>query len=61
MAIDAAAKAGLVSSPIAPAELPTLEAAITPEGHARILPGMWADIGGLDGFFIARFTKPAGD
>jgi 16S rRNA (cytosine967-C5)-methyltransferase len=59
MAVEAALSAGLTISPIAPAEIPSLEAAITPEGHARILPGMWADRGGLDGFFIARFTKPS--
>jgi 16S rRNA (cytosine967-C5)-methyltransferase len=58
MAVEAAAQAGLVPSPITEAELPTLETALTPEGHVRILPGMWADSGGLDGFFIARFTKP---
>jgi 16S rRNA (cytosine967-C5)-methyltransferase len=58
MAIGAAATAGLIASPIAPSELPSLEDAIGPEGNVRILPQMWAETGGLDGFFIARFTKP---
>jgi 16S rRNA (cytosine967-C5)-methyltransferase len=59
IALGAAAQAGLIDAPILPAELPTLEAAITPEGHARILPSYWSEAGGLDGFFIARFKKPS--
>ncbi len=35
------------------------EAAITAEGWLRILPSQWADRGGLDGFFIARFIRQA--
>jgi 16S rRNA (cytosine967-C5)-methyltransferase len=58
MAVAAGLEAGLILNPIQADELPGLETAITPDGHARILPGMWADKGGLDGFFIARFTKP---
>jgi 16S rRNA (cytosine967-C5)-methyltransferase len=58
MAINAAATAGLVVDKIDGSEVLSLEQAITPDGHLRILPGMWADIGGVDGFFIARFTKP---
>jgi 16S rRNA (cytosine967-C5)-methyltransferase len=57
MAISAALAAGLNIDPIRAVEVVNLEAALTPEGYVRILPGMWADIGGLDGFFIARFTK----
>jgi 16S rRNA (cytosine967-C5)-methyltransferase len=57
-AVEAATAAGLAPSPIGTAELPSLDAAITPDGHARILPSYWADTGGLDGFFIARFIKP---
>jgi len=30
----------------------------TPAGHVRTHPGMLADKGGLDGFFIARWEKP---
>ena len=58
LAVATALEAGLVVDPVLPAQLPSLENAITPEGHVRILPGMWADRGSLDGFFIARFTKP---
>jgi len=40
--------------PIAPAELPGLEPAILANGTVRTLPSMWAERGGIDGFFIAR-------
>jgi 16S rRNA (cytosine967-C5)-methyltransferase len=59
MAVSAALAAGLVSDPIVGSEVVSLQGALTPEGNLRILPGMWADIGGLDGFFIARFRKSA--
>ena len=42
--------------PVTPAELPDLEDAITKEGDVRTLPFMWAERGGLDGFYIARLT-----
>ena len=48
---------GLRTDPIAAAELPGLEAAITPEGWLRTHPGLWADLGGMDGFFAARLVK----
>jgi 16S rRNA (cytosine967-C5)-methyltransferase len=41
---------------VTPAELPGLEDAITPRGDVRTYPFMWADRGGLDGFYIARLT-----
>jgi len=44
--------------PVEPAELPGLEGAITPSGDIRTLPSMWAEHGGLDGFYIARVTLP---
>ena len=56
--IHAASEAGLVVSPINPQELPELEHAITPEGYVRLLPSYWGELGGMDGFFIARFKKP---
>ena len=31
----------------------------SPEGWVRILPGMLAEAGGLDGFFVARLVAPA--
>ncbi len=43
--------------PIDAAELPGLAEAITPKGDVRTLPSMWAERGGLDGFYIARLAK----
>jgi 16S rRNA (cytosine967-C5)-methyltransferase len=40
--------------PVARAELPGLADALTASGDARTLPSMWAERGGLDGFFVAR-------
>ena len=31
----------------------------SPEGWVRILPGMLAEVGGLDGFFVARLVRQA--
>ena len=42
-----------------PADLGAPEEALTPEGWLRILPSMWAEKGGLDGFFIARLDRAA--
>ncbi|WP_203291050.1 RsmB/NOP family class I SAM-dependent RNA methyltransferase [Maricaulis parjimensis] len=47
----------LTVRPIQDGEVPGLEDAITPEGWLRLTPAMWAEKGGLDGFFIARFEK----
>jgi 16S rRNA (cytosine967-C5)-methyltransferase len=44
--------------PVEAAELPSLESAITPSGDIRTLPSMWADRGGIDGFYIARLAIP---
>ena len=38
-------------------EAPGLENSITSEGFIQTLPYFWKDIGGIDGFFIARFIK----
>ncbi|MBI75160.1 MAG: hypothetical protein CMH94_06110 [Oceanicaulis sp.] len=38
-------------------EVPGLAEAITPEGWLRLTPALWADRGGMDGFFAARFEK----
>ena len=43
--------------PVAPDELPEALAP-TAQGWVRTDPGMLADEGGLDGFFIARWRKP---
>ena len=42
-----------------PAEVGAPGEALTPEGWLRILPSMWAEKGGLDGFFIARLDRTA--
>ena len=52
-----AASLGLVLDPIRPEELPGLEAALTEAGTLRTRPDMWAERGGIDGFFAARFVK----
>ncbi len=58
-AVAAALEAGLVLDPIAANEVPDLSQAVTEEGCLRLLPHYWAERGGMDGFFIARFVKPA--
>lgn len=32
---------------------------VTSEGGLRLRPDYWADLGGMDGFYIAMLTKPA--
>jgi 16S rRNA (cytosine967-C5)-methyltransferase len=51
----AAAGLGLVPDPVQPAEVPGLEAAVTAAGALRTRPDLWAEHGGMDGFFIARW------
>lgn len=46
--------AGLRVDPLRPAELPGLPQAIGADGYLRTHPGMWRDLGGMDGFFAAR-------
>jgi 16S rRNA (cytosine967-C5)-methyltransferase len=38
--------------------LPALQEAVTPQRNIRTHPGMWQKRGSIDGFFIARLTKP---
>lgn len=45
--------------PVQPTELPGLESAITTSGDVRTLPSMWSELGGLDGFYIARICRPS--
>ncbi len=45
------------TAPADPAALGAPPEALTPEGWLRILPSMWAEHGGLDGFFIARLDR----
>lgn len=52
------AELGLAPAPIMAEELPA-GLAPTPEGWLRTHPGMLADEGGLDGFFVGRWRAPA--
>jgi len=45
------------TAPAVPADVGAPDEALTPEGWLRILPSMWAEKGGLDGFFIARLDR----
>ncbi|MDB5668248.1 MAG: SAM-dependent methyltransferase [Alphaproteobacteria bacterium] len=54
-----AERADFSLAPPLPGELPEpLEA--TPEGFVRLLPGLFADAGGADSFFIARLVRSGG-
>ncbi|OBX19410.1 SAM-dependent methyltransferase [Erythrobacter sp. QSSC1-22B] len=57
---EQAAKVDLTPVPISADELP---AGLTPtgEGWLRTDPGMLPELGGLDGFFVARWQAPAGE
>jgi len=43
--------------PIDPAELGGLAELVNDRGEVRSLPGMLADLGGIDGFFVARLRR----
>jgi 16S rRNA (cytosine967-C5)-methyltransferase len=43
--------------PADPAAVGAPAESLTPEGWLRILPSMWAEQGGLDGFFAARLQR----
>ncbi|WP_353744793.1 RsmB/NOP family class I SAM-dependent RNA methyltransferase [Acidiphilium sp. 37-64-53] len=53
----ACARLGLQRLPLTAEDVPWLPEAITPLGDLRTHPGMWADRGGMDGFFAARLVK----
>ena len=54
--LAAAATLGLVPDPVRAEEVPGLPAeGITPAGTLRTRPDLWAERGGMDGFFVARF------
>ncbi len=54
--IDAACRRlGLIRAPFAAP--PGLALALTPAGDIRTHPGLWAERGGIDGFFISRVVK----
>jgi 16S rRNA (cytosine967-C5)-methyltransferase len=52
-----AALPGLRPDPFTAAELAGVPAALTPQGTLRTHPGLWAERGGMDGFFAARFVR----
>ena len=43
--------------PVRDGEIPELEDAVTADGAVRTRPDLWAERGGMDGFFIARITR----
>lgn len=51
------AEGGWRRDPFTAAELADLPEARTREGYMRTDPGMWADRGGMDGFFAARLVR----
>ena len=48
---------GLILDPFTEAELVTLPEARKADGTLRTTPALWPDLGGMDGFFCARFRK----
>ena len=55
--VRTALRAGLRADPFSAEELVWLPEARTAEGYLRTTPAMWAERGGMDGFFCARFVK----
>jgi 16S rRNA (cytosine967-C5)-methyltransferase len=53
----ACARLALQRLPLTAEDIPWLPEAVTPMGDLRTHPGMWAERGGMDGFFAARLTK----
>jgi 16S rRNA (cytosine967-C5)-methyltransferase len=53
-----AAALGLQPDPVRAEEVPGLEMAVTAAGALRTRPDFWAERGGMDGFFVARFRGP---
>ena len=43
--------------PVTHDEISGISEMITPRGEIRCLPNYWKDLGGIDGFFVARFVK----
>jgi len=44
-------------APFAPDELRSCQQAITRDGFLRTHPGLWPELGGMDGFFAARLIR----
>ena len=56
--IAADSGAGLVPDPVSADEAGDFAAAITAAGTVRLRPDLFTGIGGVDGFFVARFRAP---
>ena len=54
----ACARLGLVHKPFSAEEFRDMPEALTSGGFLRTHPGLWAERGGMDGFFAARLLKP---
>ena len=54
-----ASGAPMERSPVTPDELGGLSELINERGEVRTLPGQLAELGGIDGFFIARLVRKA--
>jgi 16S rRNA (cytosine967-C5)-methyltransferase len=55
----AAGNQALIPDPILPEELPGLEMLLNAQGQVRALPSHLPELGGIDGFFIARLRRRA--
>ena len=55
--VAAALERGWRHEPFTEAELAFLPEARTPAGHLFTHPGMWPELGGMDGFFAARLMR----
>jgi 16S rRNA (cytosine967-C5)-methyltransferase len=54
---EAVRKGHFRHDPFRPEELAALPEALTKEGFLRTHPGLWPDLGGMDGFFAARLIR----
>ncbi|HEX2943381.1 MAG TPA: transcription antitermination factor NusB [Rhodopila sp.] len=55
--VQAAERHGLRLDPFRPEELAALPEALNPDGFLRTHPGLWPELGGMDGFFAARLIR----
>jgi 16S rRNA (cytosine967-C5)-methyltransferase len=55
--VSAALTQGWRRDPLRPGEIPGADEFLTPEGDLRTLPSRWREMGGLDGFYVARLQR----
>ncbi len=55
--VAAALTQGWRRDPIKPGEIAGADEFLTPDGDLRTLPSRWPEIGGLDGFYVARLQR----